>query len=492
MSKIDEAIEQFRPNCDAISKTKTGILIKPKKGISSAMLIKMHDQVMRLGGSWSTTAGTFMLPNELQEEKQVERLAELPLADLIGGPNPRLQIDNMTLIELGADIRENGLKQRIEVRPSVAMPGKFEIVDGNRRKRVFEMLGKTSIPAIIKDLSDQEAYETAFTVNNNRDGLSPLEQGRWFKILMEKFPVAYPSVRALAPRVGVSFQTVSRLIKDYETGVKLAQPKPKKKKVKLVAGSAEAEEETAEEEKNTMSPIGDMDLNESVIREIRRAPEAYQADLWKTALEEKLTAEQVRTRVERILEEINYPLHYPGVAEVIAKFPEKMQLTLRKAASHEKLTPEKTEELGNKLTIPKHTREESLKHAQERYAAEQKTEDAKRRAVFNSVQDFYAGVKGFDVTSQPPSDPAVEINAEKTEIRIVSNCENCESKATLQYAEPDENLKNLAEDVMNHFGRVSTEKFAVLVRQVAGRAYVKLKELGQLDELLKGIEGESS
>jgi ParB/RepB/Spo0J family partition protein len=94
--------------------------------------------------------------------------------------------------------------------------GYFECIDGNRRCKVAELLGWATIKAIIKPMTDEEVYDEAFTVNNNRNGYTPLEEGRWFKILMEKFPEKYPNQRELAKHVGVNQSTVARRIKLYE------------------------------------------------------------------------------------------------------------------------------------------------------------------------------------------------------------------------------------------------------------------------------------
>ena len=49
-------------------------------------------------------------------------------------------------------------------------------------------------------MTDLEALENAFKVNNNRNGFTVFEQGRWVKILMEKFPETYPNIRELAKK----------------------------------------------------------------------------------------------------------------------------------------------------------------------------------------------------------------------------------------------------------------------------------------------------
>jgi hypothetical protein len=61
--RLREFLEQLWPFCANIEENAEGAyVIKPKQGISAAMLIKMHDQIMKLGGKWSVMAYSFMLP----------------------------------------------------------------------------------------------------------------------------------------------------------------------------------------------------------------------------------------------------------------------------------------------------------------------------------------------------------------------------------------------------------------------------------------------
>jgi ParB-like chromosome segregation protein Spo0J len=70
--------------------------------------------------------------------------------------------------------------------------------------KVATLLGSATIRAVVVELSDLEAYEVAFTVNNNRNGFTPEEKGRYFKLLMEKFPEAYPTQEAVGKRLAIS------------------------------------------------------------------------------------------------------------------------------------------------------------------------------------------------------------------------------------------------------------------------------------------------
>jgi ParB family chromosome partitioning protein len=216
LSRLDEFVEQLRPYCEKVSaKTSLGVLLTPQADVLAApkRFIEMYRLVSDFGGEWHPDSGFFVV----QEKKAVQEfIKDIDLKDFVAGPNPRLQIDEASVEDLFADIRDNGMRERIKVRPSKSFEGKFEVVDGNRRVKVATLLGWATIRAVVVELSDLEAYEVAFTVNNNRNGFTPEEKGRYFKLLMEKFPEAYPTQEAVGKRLAITQQRVGQLIQHFE------------------------------------------------------------------------------------------------------------------------------------------------------------------------------------------------------------------------------------------------------------------------------------
>ena len=82
------------------------------------------------------------------------------------------------LEELKRSIVEKGLLHPIIVRP--VDNSFYEVVAGNRRLEAFRSLGRSTIPSIINDLNDQEAFEVLITENVQRQTLSPLEEAKAF------------------------------------------------------------------------------------------------------------------------------------------------------------------------------------------------------------------------------------------------------------------------------------------------------------------------
>jgi ParB family transcriptional regulator, chromosome partitioning protein len=103
-------------------------------------------------------------------------------------PNPyqtRGQIDQSQLGELAASIAANGVVQPILVRPQAN--GRFQLIAGERRWRASELINKETIPAILRQVSDEQAMEITIVENLQRADLNPMEQARAFDRLSREF-----------------------------------------------------------------------------------------------------------------------------------------------------------------------------------------------------------------------------------------------------------------------------------------------------------------
>ena len=136
-----------------------------------------------------------LLPPNLAGDRTVRQIA----VDRIE-PNPaqpRTSIDAASLDELKASIYDHGVVQPILVRG--AGDGRFELVAGERRWRAVVALGLPLIPAIVHDLSDEQAIEIAVIENLQREDLSPLDEATIFSRMTSE--LGY-SIRKLAERLG--------------------------------------------------------------------------------------------------------------------------------------------------------------------------------------------------------------------------------------------------------------------------------------------------
>lgn len=116
------------------------------------------------------------------EKGAADEARKVPLATLrASSVQPRKDFAEEPLDELAASIREKGVLQPLLVRP---IEGGYEVVAGERRMRAARMAGLREIPAIVRELSDQEALETAIVENLQREDLNPVEEARAYQKLL--------------------------------------------------------------------------------------------------------------------------------------------------------------------------------------------------------------------------------------------------------------------------------------------------------------------
>ena len=109
----------------------------------------------------------------------------ISITDIQKNPyQPRKEFDGEKLHELAQSIKENGVIQPIIVRQSPVIG--YEILAGERRYRASRLAGLTSIPAVVKQLSDQEMMVQSIIENLQRENLNPIEEARAYESLVEK------------------------------------------------------------------------------------------------------------------------------------------------------------------------------------------------------------------------------------------------------------------------------------------------------------------
>ena len=121
---------------------------------------------------------------------------------------PRQAFDDETLEELAASIREVGLLQPIVVRR--IMPGRYELVMGERRWRACQLAGLEHIPAIVRGTSDDDMLRDALMENLHREQLNPLEEAAAYQQLLDDFGATHEE---LARKVGRSRPHISNTIR---------------------------------------------------------------------------------------------------------------------------------------------------------------------------------------------------------------------------------------------------------------------------------------
>jgi ParB family chromosome partitioning protein len=139
-------------------------------------------------------------------------LVDLPVSAIHPNPyQPRQSFDEESLASLTASIGELGVLQPVLVRP--AEGGTYELIAGERRWRAARRAGLTTIPAIIRDVSDTVSLEQALVENLHRDDLNALEEAAAYTQLIEEFGLTHEQV---ATRVGKSRAAVTNALRLFQ------------------------------------------------------------------------------------------------------------------------------------------------------------------------------------------------------------------------------------------------------------------------------------
>ena len=136
---------------------------------------------------------------------------QIPIAQIGVNPDqPRKTFTAEDLADLSASIKEKGVLQPILLRSVKNRPYVYEIVAGERRYRASKMAGLTEIPALVKNLADNNAMEIALIENVQRENLNPIEEAAAYVNLMNKCEYSMADVSHL---IGKSESYIRNLVR---------------------------------------------------------------------------------------------------------------------------------------------------------------------------------------------------------------------------------------------------------------------------------------
>jgi len=129
-------------------------------------------------------------------------------------PNPyqtRRHINEIALEELTESIRASGVVQPVVLRP--VANGRFQLVAGERRWHASKRAGKVSIPAVVRQISNEQAMEITIIENLQREDLNPMEQARAFERLSREFGMTQEQIATRTGKDRASIANFIRLLK---------------------------------------------------------------------------------------------------------------------------------------------------------------------------------------------------------------------------------------------------------------------------------------
>lgn len=143
----------------------------------------------------------------IEEAKTNDQIVEINLSELRANPyQPRKNFDEEALNELASSIKEHGVFQPIIVKKSIKG---YEIIAGERRFRASKLAGLETIPAIVKDFSDEEMMQIALLENLQRENLTSIEEAKAYKSIIESMNITQDE---LAKKVGKSRSHVTNIL----------------------------------------------------------------------------------------------------------------------------------------------------------------------------------------------------------------------------------------------------------------------------------------
>lgn len=137
-------------------------------------------------------------------------VSQLPISAITRNPRqPRARFDPTALEELAASIREHGILQPLVV-AQTGTPGRYVLIAGERRLEASKLAGLPTVPALIREATDQQLLELALIENIQRADLGPLETALAYKHLADDFKLSHEDI---AYRVGKKRVTVTNTLR---------------------------------------------------------------------------------------------------------------------------------------------------------------------------------------------------------------------------------------------------------------------------------------
>lgn len=141
------------------------------------------------------------------ETTDKEEIIEVNISELRPNPyQPRKVFDKDALADLATSIKEHGVFQPIIIKKSIKG---YEIIAGERRVRASKLAGLDKVPAIIRNLNDEQMMEIALLENLQRENLSAIEEAKAYKSMIDNLHLTQEQ---LSMKVGKSRSHVTNIL----------------------------------------------------------------------------------------------------------------------------------------------------------------------------------------------------------------------------------------------------------------------------------------
>lgn len=161
---------------------------------------------------------------EQRQEAKLEKIMELPIDEIHEFKNHPFKVrQDEEMLKLIESITENGILLPTLVRPSPDGKG-YEMVSGHRRMKAAEMNGLDTVPAIVRNLTDEQATIIMVDSNIQRETILPTERGFAYKMKLEAMKHQGKQINITSAQVGPKFKRANEQLA-YEVGESVNQIK---------------------------------------------------------------------------------------------------------------------------------------------------------------------------------------------------------------------------------------------------------------------------
>lgn len=204
---------------------------------------------------------------ELAVPEHTEKIVFVKAEQIRPNPyQPREEFDPEAQEELIQSIREKGIIQPVLVRRRGDL---YELIAGERRFRAANSLNIKEIPAIVRDVEDEESLEISLIENLQRQALNPIEEARAYQYLIDKFGLTQETVSDVVGKARVSVANTLRLLKLPQE----IQEEIRKGRISFAQGRALLEVDDANKQRHLAQEIISKGLSvrelENLVRKIR-------------------------------------------------------------------------------------------------------------------------------------------------------------------------------------------------------------------------------
>jgi ParB family chromosome partitioning protein len=226
-------------------------------------------------------------------------IVSLNVEDIVPNPRqPRHIFTEAALKELSASIKEHGVAQPLLVRKK---GDKYELIAGERRLRASKLAGLAKVPAVIKEMSDEESLEIAIIENVQREDLNAMDEAESYELLMQEFKLTQEQVAQKVGKARSSIANTLRLVelpKDIKESLRTGEITAGHARAILATGDTNAQLELWKKIINENMNVREAEKVSATVKKPAAPPKEKPAKPFTiTTLEQELT-QKFSTKVE--------------------------------------------------------------------------------------------------------------------------------------------------------------------------------------------------